>query len=72
MLSWLLRSGRGAWLPVRPDAGCVGQPLWVLPVAAALESVVVQDWMIESIGDSVASGEGVPDLPTDRDCRAAG
>lgn len=25
--------------------------------------VIVQDWLIVSIGDSVASGEGVPDLP---------
>jgi lysophospholipase L1-like esterase len=27
------------------------------------QKVVVQDWLIVSIGDSVASGEGVPDIP---------
>ena len=27
------------------------------------EEVVVQDWLIISLGDSAASGEGVPDIP---------
>jgi hypothetical protein len=30
------------------------------------QQVVVQDWLIVSLGDSVASGEGVPDLPNAR------
>lgn len=32
-------------------------------VDTVTEDVLVQDWVIVSLGDSVASGEGVPDLP---------
>jgi lysophospholipase L1-like esterase len=32
---------------------------------AATQDVVVQDWMIVSIGDSIASGEGNPDIQAD-------
>ena len=32
-------------------------------VASQTEEVVVQDWLIISLGDSAASGEGVPDIP---------
>ena len=32
-------------------------------VASHTEEVVVQDWLIVSLGDSAASGEGVPDIP---------
>lgn len=48
--------------------------------ASVTRSVVVQDWLIVSIGDSVASGEGNPDKPlesgtvvwSDRQCHRSG
>ena len=56
---YVIRLAREGAYRVRLDATVDGTEL-----TPALEKIVVRDWLIVAIGDSVASGEGVPERPS--------